>query len=106
MTNSNTMKGLTYSGIAIACVLGVYLLFKTKNIVTDPKVQSAAKGAYNNQAAFSDIVFKGKRNDTTRAIEGPGVNTDYFDGFKHLYGEGGSRKCNRKHRKTKKYLKK
>jgi len=106
MANSDAIKGLKYGGIAAAALLGVYLLFKTKNIVTDPKVQNAVSNAYEHPAAFSDVVFKKQRQDTARAIEGPGVNTDYFDGFKHLYGEGGSRKRKRKHRKggTKKHI--
>lgn len=87
MTNTDAMKGITYGGIAAAGILGVYLLYKTINTVTDPKVQSALSTAYEHPAALSDII-QGKRYNTNRQVQ-----------------EGGSRKrkCKNRKGKTKKH---
>lgn len=94
MENSDAMKGIKYGGIAAAGVLGVYLLFKTKNIVTDPKVQNAVSNAIEHPAALSSIL-QGKRFDTRRKVQGDSDSDNDRD------TQGGSRKRKHRHRKGK-----
>ena len=79
---ANPMKGLTYGGIAVAGILGIFLIYKTINIATDPKVQSALSTAYEHPAALSDIIVHKKRYNTKREVQ-----------------EGGTRKYKHKNRR-------
>jgi hypothetical protein len=72
MANTDAMKGLKYGGIAAAGVLGVYLLYKTINIATNPKVHSALSTAYSHPAALSDIIIHKKRYNTKREVQDGG----------------------------------
>ena len=89
MTNSKAIQGITYGGIIAASSLGVYLLYKTKNAVTDPKVQDAAKSAFTYPTAAKDILVEGKRYNTEREIytgEGGTRKRKYFEGNKKKRG--------------------
>ncbi len=97
------MKDLKTAGIATGSVIVVIggLYFAYKKFVPE-NIKDAAATAIQYPAATRDII-SGKRTNTFRNVEGPGISEDILPDIGRLYEDkkGGSRKRKRKHRKDK-----